>query len=120
MMVGGSQYFMSTKSMWRTRRLNGRKCAESTKRMVPTLACSFVLVINTWSRTAGNNIITRAGNIEAHYFPLRKNNKENNVIITSVKKIMKLMPFFSHSGPNKVYISLASLLDEIIQKLEIK
>jgi len=69
---------------------------------------------------AGNNIITRAGNIEAHYFPLRKNNKENNVIITSVKKIMKLMPFFSHSGPNKVYISLASLLNEIIQKLEIK
>ena len=25
------------------------------------------------------------------------------------KKIMKLLPFFSHSGPNKVHISLASL-----------
>ena len=44
-----------------------------------------------------------------HYFPLRKNNKDNNVIITWVQKIKKLLPFFTHSGLNKVYISLASL-----------
>ena len=41
------------------------------------------------------SIFSRAGNNGLHYFPLRKNNKENNVIITSVKKIKKLLPFFS-------------------------
>ena len=54
-------------------------------------------------------IIHEAGNNGFHYFPLCKINKDNNVIITWVKKIKKLLPFFTHSGLNKVYISLASL-----------
>ena len=31
------------------------------------------------------------------------------LLLPRFKKIMKLLPFFSHSGPNKVHISLASL-----------
>ena len=70
--------------------------------------CGFTMILLPAPRINSkvNNVLYKpARAYKEHYFPLHKNDKENNVIISSVKKIKKLLPALNQQGTHKFFIS---------------